>query len=125
MDPRGTSAEERIERIERMLEELLARERPRFAECQFLSKYAAARRLGIRTEEVDRLIEEGHLRAVPHGKREVIPVAQLSKFDETGIPPPGIPAGRAPKKPKAPKETARTPTEEARAIREIKIPRDS
>ncbi len=119
--------EDRLARIEQMLAELLARERPR-DERGLYTKRAAARILGCdRATTLEQLIRSGRLRAVPgpSGKGLRIPREELERARRAGIGPaiasPEVPAPRS-RKARASARGAAAADVAAR-IRAIPVPR--
>lgn len=117
--------EDRLDRIERMLEELLRA--PGRAAGGLLSKREAARRLRIdRTPgaTLDQLLRSGRLRSVPalNGRGVRIPVDEVERLLREGLTPAVAPAPPARRPPGRARRGAGA-SETAEAIRSIPIPK--
>jgi excisionase family DNA binding protein len=81
-----------MERLERKLDTLLERERPRRRnqDAELLSKREAARRLGVdRCTTLEALVAHGHVATVPAGREGVrIPRSEVERLVREGIPNP-------------------------------------
>ena len=76
----------RLERIERLLEQLVGERRRRGSEAALLSKRAAARRLGIGRPYLDELLAAKVVRSVLVGGRPRIPAAEVERLALQGLP---------------------------------------
>lgn len=83
---------ETVQRLERKLDALTERERPkrRNREARLVSKRAAARALGIdRSTTLEDLIHDKQIRTVPVRGHLRIPATEIERLTRDGIPEPG------------------------------------
>jgi excisionase family DNA binding protein len=78
-----------VTRLEAKVDELARERRRRGAEATFLSKRAAARRLGVGRPYLDELLAAGVIPTVPFRGQPRIPAADLERAAAQGLPKPG------------------------------------